>query len=89
MLVIATSKGNAYHLITGILTQDRHGAWNAIQPHYSSHATRALIVQAYQTKLNNLVLDKDTSVSTFINDFKICCQNLEKHKEGYSETTKI
>ena len=88
MLVHSCSAGSSYHLISDILLEDGYGAWEAIQKYYSSDASVALIIQHYQSRLRKLCLDDDTTATEFINEFNLCCQNLDKHKEGYTEKSK-
>ena len=47
-----------------------------------------MIVQHYQGRLKEICLDDDTTTNSFINEFNLCCQNLEKHGEGYTEKSK-
>ena len=88
MLVHSCSAGNSYHLISAIPNENGYNAWQAIQKYYNSEASVAMIVQHYQSRLRKISLNEDTTATEFINEFHLCCQNLDKHKEGYSEKSK-
>ena len=88
MLVNSMSKGSGYHLLTAVSDNDGHKAWTQIQEYYSSESSVALIIQHYQGKLKDLVLDDDHTASEVINEFILCHQKLEKHDEGYTDKAK-
>jgi hypothetical protein len=84
MLVNAVSQGDAYHIIQADTSQNGHKGWSDIQAYYNSDTSIAMVVQHYQAKMRGLELNADMSASAYINEFKICCQNLEKYREGFT-----
>ena len=58
------------------------------RPGMGLDAVNRTVVEHQRNKLDGLQLDEQTTASTFINIFIICCQELEKLGEAYTNKTK-
>jgi hypothetical protein len=88
MLRKAIQGGSAFHLIDASPVDDGHSAIQALKSWYGSTNRSRTIIEHYRMKLQELQLDDRTTATTFINDFIICSQKLEKRNEGNTAETK-
>jgi hypothetical protein len=84
----AIQGGSAFHLIEASPVDDGHSAIQALKSCYGSTNTSRTIIEHYRMKIQELQLDKRTMATTFIDDFIICSQKLEKRNEGDTAGTK-
>ena len=76
MFITALMNGAGMHILNGVINQDGHAAWMAINTWYGSAATSRTIIDHYRNKLETLRLDGSTDASQYVNDFIICSQKL-------------
>ena len=65
-----------------------HQATQDIETWYGSAATSQTIIDHYRSRLEGLKLTKETTASSYVNEFLICSSKLEKKREGYTAATK-
>ena len=88
MLRKAIQGGSAFHLTEAPPVDDGYSAIQALKSWYGSTDTSRTIIKHHRMKLQELQLNERTTATTFINDFIICSQKLEKRNEGDTAETK-
>jgi hypothetical protein len=86
--ILCYQGGSAFHLIEASPVDDGHSAIQALKSWYGSTNTSRTIIEHYRMKLQELQLYERTTATTFINDFIICSQKLEKRNEGDTAESK-
>ena len=94
MLLSSVSDGSALNIVEKVKDENHneecgHKAWKALSEWYTDASQTKTIVKHYSNKLRNLVLDRDTTASKYINDFEIFVRKLEKYEGAWSEDKRI
>ena len=66
-----------------------HQAWAALKAWYLDDTQKDTMIKHYETKLDTVLLDKDTSATNFINNFQLCIRKLVKLGENWSDEKQV
>ena len=76
------------HIINAMNNESGNQTIQDIETWYGSAATSRTIIDHYRSRLQGLKLTKETTASSYVNEFLICSSKLEKKREGYIAATK-
>ena len=78
MLTSALMKVSGMHIINATNNESGHQVIQDIKTWYGYAATSRTIIEHYRSRLEGIKLTKETTASSYVNDFLICSSKLEK-----------
>ena len=88
MITNSLMKVSGMHIINAMNDESRNQAIQDIETWCGSAATSRTIIDHYRSRLEGLRLTKETTASSYVNEFLICSSKLDKKREGYTAETK-
>ena len=88
MLMRATLKGGAMHVVKKTKDQNGYAAWQALKTWYGSAETSRALIDHHQKILSDLRCNKNMEAFDYINNWIMSTMQLEELGEGMTEGTK-